>query len=215
MGLSLYIKSSLHIAPPWSYNQSQVCGRLYTFEGSLPLIFVVPNPGSETHPKTPFSQGRRWADVGPDFEQMWGMTLRAMDDIKESVRRAAAGLVRSMRGLTLRMCDPEQTNAADAAACTAVALPFLIQKGTHQSPPLAFPRGEKNLGQLNILPAFLFQKSPIAETTPLMFLYLSRIPVNRTFNIFRLRFASVCAECAIHNHTLGTDPIVQFCMVLE
>ena len=37
------------------------------------------------------------------------MGLRAMDDIKESVRQSAAKLIRTLRGLTLRLCDPTHT----------------------------------------------------------------------------------------------------------
>lgn len=43
------------------------------------------------------------------------MMLRAMDDIKESVRQAAIGLARSVRGLTLRMVDPQAATPAGAA----------------------------------------------------------------------------------------------------
>ncbi len=32
------------------------------------------------------AQGRRWAEVEGKFEAMWSMALRALDDIKESVR---------------------------------------------------------------------------------------------------------------------------------
>jgi proteasome component ECM29 len=63
------------------------------------------------------------------FEQMWTMTLRALDDIKESVRVAAAALVRTLRGLTLRVADPELSPAADAAAAIKAALPLLLAKG--------------------------------------------------------------------------------------
>ena len=74
-------------------------------------------------------QGRRWPDVESRFEQMWTMTLRALDDIKESVRVAAAALVRTLRGLTLRVADPELSPAADAAAAIKAALPLLLAKG--------------------------------------------------------------------------------------
>jgi hypothetical protein len=30
-------------------------------------------------------QGRRWPDVEKRFADMWGMALRALDDVKESV----------------------------------------------------------------------------------------------------------------------------------
>ena len=43
------------------------------------------------------------------FEEVWVMGLRAMDDIKESVRQSAAKLIRTLRGTTLRLCDPTHT----------------------------------------------------------------------------------------------------------
>jgi hypothetical protein len=39
------------------------------------------------------------------------MALRAFDDVKESVRAAAAGLLRSLRGISLRLMDRSQTPA--------------------------------------------------------------------------------------------------------
>lgn len=48
----------------------------------------------------------------PPSPQMWTMALRAFDDVKESVRAAAAGLLRSLRGLSLRLMDRQQTPAA-------------------------------------------------------------------------------------------------------
>lgn len=44
--------------------------------------------------------------------QMWTMALRAFDDVKESVRASAAGLLRSLRGISLRLMDRQQTPAA-------------------------------------------------------------------------------------------------------
>ena len=48
---------------------------------------------------------------------------------QESVRVAATALVRTLRGLTLRMADPDLTPAADAAAAIKAALPLLLAKG--------------------------------------------------------------------------------------
>ena len=42
---------------------------------------------------------------------MWVMALRAFDDVKESVRASAAGLLRSLRGISLRLMDRSQTPA--------------------------------------------------------------------------------------------------------
>jgi hypothetical protein len=46
------------------------------------------------------------------FLQLWVMGLRAADDVKESVRGAAASLVRSLRGISLRIMDVQQSPAA-------------------------------------------------------------------------------------------------------
>lgn len=40
--------------------------------------------------------GRRWSDLRPHIASVWTMTLRAVDDIKETVRRQALGLARSV-----------------------------------------------------------------------------------------------------------------------
>jgi len=75
------------------------------------------------------AQGRRWPEVQKHLEAFWSMTLRCADDIKESVRAAATGALRALRGLTLRLCDPAATPPADAAAAVALALPLLLQNG--------------------------------------------------------------------------------------
>jgi hypothetical protein len=56
-----------------------------------------------------------------------------MDDIKESVRSAAFVLVRTVRSLTLRLCDRELTPTTDVQQCVAVALPLLLEKGMGSS----------------------------------------------------------------------------------
>lgn len=40
------------------------------------------------------------------------MCLRAVDDVKESVRAAAGSLLRALRGLSLRIMDLQQTSPA-------------------------------------------------------------------------------------------------------
>lgn len=63
------------------------------------------------------------------LEEMWVMVLRASDDIKDSVRAAAGGVLRTLRSVTLRLADPAATSPADAAAAVALMLPFLLQTG--------------------------------------------------------------------------------------
>ncbi|PSC71704.1 proteasome-associated ECM29-like protein [Micractinium conductrix] len=74
-------------------------------------------------------QGRRWDELAPHFAALWEMTLRVMDDIKESVRVAGVALARSVRGLTLRLVDPELTPPSQGRQAVAVTLPLLLEKG--------------------------------------------------------------------------------------
>jgi len=74
-------------------------------------------------------QGRRWPAVADKFEAMWTMALRALDDIKESVRASAVTLARALRSLTLRVTDREHSAPADAAAAVGISLPLLLDKG--------------------------------------------------------------------------------------
>ena len=86
-------------------------------------------PGSAAWCAGGLAQGRRWAEVRGHLAYMWGMALRCADDIKESVRTAAAGALRALRGLTLRLCDPAATPPADAGEAVALALPLLLDQG--------------------------------------------------------------------------------------
>jgi hypothetical protein len=74
--------------------------------------------------------GRRWPQLAPHFGEVWTMTLRALDDIKESVRVAASGLERTLAALTVRLCDASATTDGEAAAAAlGVALPLLLRQG--------------------------------------------------------------------------------------
>ncbi|GLI60137.1 hypothetical protein VaNZ11_002209, partial [Volvox africanus] len=74
-------------------------------------------------------QGRRWQELSPYLSQIWIMTFREMDDIKDSVRRAALSLARTVRGLTLRLADPAHTPAKDCSSAVAVIMPVLLEQG--------------------------------------------------------------------------------------
>ena len=78
-------------------------------------------------------QGRRWPELKDKLNDIWTMVLRAVDDIKESVRAAAASLVKTLRNLTLRLCDPQVTSTKEAAEAVSVALPLMLEKGTCSS----------------------------------------------------------------------------------
>ncbi len=76
------------------------------------LQHLSPAPCCVLHP----SSCRRWAQLAQHFGPLWEMSLRALDDIKETVRQAALTLARSVRGLTLRLVDVQQSGAA--GGCT-------------------------------------------------------------------------------------------------
>lgn len=72
-------------------------------------------------------QGRRWPELRPHFASLWGAALRVMDDIKETVRQAGMSLVRCMRGLTLRLADPDLTPASESKEAVSASLPLLLE----------------------------------------------------------------------------------------
>ncbi|CAK0785632.1 hypothetical protein CVIRNUC_008843 [Coccomyxa viridis] len=73
-------------------------------------------------------QGRRFAQVQPHLQQMWEMTMRAMDDVKESCRAAAAATMRTLQSVSLRLADPSATAPVDAAQTVDLLLPFLLDR---------------------------------------------------------------------------------------
>ncbi len=63
------------------------------------------------------------------------MTMRAMDDVKESCRVAAATTMRTLQSVTLRLADPAATAEGDAAKAVNMMLPFMLDKCKRASAP--------------------------------------------------------------------------------
>ena len=84
--------------------------------------------------------GRKWDDVALRFGDMWTMALRALDDIKDSVRTAATSLTRSLSALTVRLCNAggDETRQASSEALNVV-IPILLSVGVPS--PAAEVRG--------------------------------------------------------------------------
>lgn len=61
---------------------------------ALLAVLRLPAQPSSAPLAHPAPQGRRWEELQPHFGALWGMTLRVMDDIKESVRQAGVALAR-------------------------------------------------------------------------------------------------------------------------
>lgn len=54
------------------------------------------------------------------------MALRALDDIKESVRQAALSLARAVRSMSLRLVDQQQSGAAGGCGVVLCAVCCLL-----------------------------------------------------------------------------------------
>lgn len=74
---------------------------------------------------------RRWEDVELHITQFWYITLRAMDDIKESVRKTAEGAGRALSALSVRLCDPSMSGKSTATAAVPVVVRCLMPSFTH------------------------------------------------------------------------------------
>lgn len=74
---------------------------------------------------------RTWEQVKGRLAEFWYITLRALDDIKESVRKAAAGTGRALSELSVHLCDPSQSGAEIAAQAVAVIVRSVLPAFTH------------------------------------------------------------------------------------
>ena len=73
--------------------------------------------------------GRRFAEVEAYLDRVWTVSLRVIDDIKETVREAGKTLCRTVRGLTVRLCDANHTGPTETARTISIVLPLLLQTG--------------------------------------------------------------------------------------
>jgi proteasome component ECM29 len=56
---------------------------------------------------------KSFAQVAPFLEELWNRCFKVLDDVKETVRKSAEMLCRSLSSLTLRLCDPANTSVDD------------------------------------------------------------------------------------------------------
>lgn len=74
---------------------------------------------------------RTWEEVKDLLKDFWYMTLRALDDIKESVRKAAEGTGRALSELSVHLCDPKQVGVEVAEKAVALIVPSVLSAFTH------------------------------------------------------------------------------------
>jgi proteasome component ECM29 len=75
--------------------------------------------------------GRTAAELRPHLAPLWRAALRAIDDVKDSVREAGLRALRALGKATLRLCDPAQSSAKEGREVVGVMLPFLLGEGVH------------------------------------------------------------------------------------
>lgn len=88
--------------------------------------------------------------AGVRLLRMWRVAMRALDDVRISVRESGETLARGVRSLTIRLCDPSSTEKSvdgsilrlgleerakaehDASAAASTALRWLVKNGLNQ-----------------------------------------------------------------------------------
>lgn len=71
-------------------------------------------------------QGRKKEQVAPYLDRIWTLTFKVLDDIKESVRTAAAGLSRTLTSMLLRTLEASQETSENASKMLDSVLTFLL-----------------------------------------------------------------------------------------
>lgn len=69
---------------------------------------------------------RTWELVRRHLSEFWYYTLRALDDIKETVRKAASGTGRAISELSIHLCDPGHVGVDIARAASAIVIPAVM-----------------------------------------------------------------------------------------
>ena len=74
-------------------------------------------------------RGRTLEDALDVLPQVWSDLFRVMDDIKESVRLAAAKTVAALSRTSIKMCDVTQAGQKSGEATITAIMPTLLDKG--------------------------------------------------------------------------------------
>eukprot|EP00178_Gracilaria_changii_P008137 TRINITY_DN250_c0_g1_i1.p1 TRINITY_DN250_c0_g1~~TRINITY_DN250_c0_g1_i1.p1 ORF type:complete len:1859 (-),score=355.96 TRINITY_DN250_c0_g1_i1:11878-17454(-) len=76
---------------------------------------------------------RTWEEVKDSLKDFWYYALRAMDDIKESVRKSAQGTGRALSELSIHLCNPGYVGEENSAQAVDVVLSVLMTSFTHSA----------------------------------------------------------------------------------
>ncbi|GBC07937.1 hypothetical protein RclHR1_00780017 [Rhizophagus clarus] len=84
---------------------------------------------SSANALTDLLQGRQIQQLEPYLQDLWNMSFRALDDIKESVRIAAFKTCRTLTKITVKYCDPVNVSIKNGQKVMNIIMPFLLSKG--------------------------------------------------------------------------------------
>ncbi|KAI0559064.1 Proteasome component Ecm29 [Gracilaria domingensis] len=76
---------------------------------------------------------RTWEEVKDSLKDFWYYTLRAMDDMKESVRKSAQGTGRALSELSIYLRNPNYLGEEESAQAVDVVLSVLMTSFTHSA----------------------------------------------------------------------------------
>ena len=78
--------------------------------------------------------GRGWEELQPHLELLYCALLRVLDDVKETVRKAALAGWRAVCGAAARLSDPATASSEQAHGVLGLMLPLLLESGlTHSA----------------------------------------------------------------------------------
>ncbi|KAH9829277.1 ECM29 protein [Teratosphaeria destructans] len=78
-------------------------------------------------------QGRQLNKYEAYLERIWTQCFKVLDDIKESVRAAAASLARTLTGVLTRALETDHSSTKNASAMLKHVLPFLLSSSGMES----------------------------------------------------------------------------------
>ncbi|KAF2769317.1 ARM repeat-containing protein [Teratosphaeria nubilosa] len=78
-------------------------------------------------------QGRQLNKYEQYLERIWTQCFKVLDDIKESVRAAAASLARTLTGVLTRALETDHSSTKNASAMLKHVLPFLLSSSGMES----------------------------------------------------------------------------------
>ena len=73
--------------------------------------------------------GRSWHETEENFADVWKMVLMGMDDMRESVREAAAHASSALGNITSRFVDPAHSPLAEASLALGIVVTQLLEYG--------------------------------------------------------------------------------------